>query len=44
MGPAEMAVVLNNLMHRIGFQKYYVQGGDWGSVIAKTMAKFYPNT
>ena len=26
LGPAKMAVIFKNLMKRIGFEKYYVQG------------------
>ncbi|KAL7031274.1 hypothetical protein ACKWTF_006950 [Chironomus riparius] len=29
-------------MKRIGFKKYYVQGGDWGSLIGTDMAAFFP--
>lgn len=38
-----MAVILKNLMKEIGFQKYYIQGGDWGSMIVGHMAAVYPN-
>ncbi|KOB72990.1 Juvenile hormone epoxide hydrolase, partial [Operophtera brumata] len=31
LGANEVAVVFRNLMHRLGFNKFYVQGGDWGS-------------
>ncbi|XP_072946438.1 juvenile hormone epoxide hydrolase-like [Epargyreus clarus] len=42
LGADKMAVVFRNLMNRLGFKKYYVQGGDWGSLIASTMATFFP--
>jgi hypothetical protein len=42
MGPIEVAVVMRNLMNRLGFKKYYVQGGDWGSIIGSNMATFFP--
>ncbi|XP_063372935.1 juvenile hormone epoxide hydrolase-like [Cydia amplana] len=42
LGAAEMAVVMRNLMHRLGFNKYYIQGGDWGSLIASCMATLFP--
>ncbi|XP_045762718.1 juvenile hormone epoxide hydrolase-like [Maniola jurtina] len=42
LGADKMAVVIRNLMQRLGFKKYYVQGGDWGSLIGKLMATFFP--
>ncbi|CAG9792548.1 unnamed protein product [Diatraea saccharalis] len=42
MGPLEIAVILRNLMQRLGFQKYYIQGGDWGSIISANMATLFP--
>lgn len=42
LSATQMAVVLKNLMKRLGFEKYYVQGGDWGGVIAAIMAAIYP--
>lgn len=41
-GTAEIATVLKNLMIRLGHQKFYVQGGDWGSIILTAMATLYP--
>lgn len=38
-----MAVVFNNLMVRLGHEKYFVQGGDWGSKIGNIIASIYPN-
>ncbi|CAG9854977.1 unnamed protein product [Phyllotreta striolata] len=38
----EMAVVMKNLMGRLGFDKYYVQGGDWGGIIAHCMSVLFP--
>ncbi|VDM83324.1 unnamed protein product, partial [Strongylus vulgaris] len=29
-------------MERLGFKKYYLQGGDWGSMVTINMAKLYP--
>ncbi|CAG9792547.1 unnamed protein product [Diatraea saccharalis] len=43
MGPLEIAVIFRNLMQRLRFQKYYVQGGDWGSLIAANIATLFPN-
>ena len=30
------------LMKRLGFDKFYIQGGDWGAIIVTTMAAAYP--
>lgn len=43
LGAVQVAVVMRQLMERVGFQKFYVQGGDWGSIIATNMATLYPN-
>ncbi|VVC95791.1 unnamed protein product [Leptidea sinapis] len=29
-------------MARLGFTKYYVQGGDWGSIVVAAMATMFP--
>ncbi|XP_063547333.1 juvenile hormone epoxide hydrolase-like [Cydia strobilella] len=42
LGPAEIAVVLHNLMQRIGVPKYYIQGGDAGHAIGSHMATLFP--
>ncbi|XP_014358001.2 juvenile hormone epoxide hydrolase [Papilio machaon] len=42
-GVDKMAVVLRNLMHRLGHKKFYVHGADWGSVVMSNMATFFPN-
>ena len=38
LGAIETAVIFMQLMQRLGYKHYYVQGGDWGSVIANIMA------
>ncbi|XP_017770299.1 PREDICTED: juvenile hormone epoxide hydrolase 1-like [Nicrophorus vespilloides] len=43
LGLVEMSAVLKNLMVRLGYKKYYVQGGDWGSALASTMGTIYPD-
>lgn len=43
LGAAQMAVVMNDLMARLAFSRYYVQGGDWGGIIVSHMATLYPN-
>lgn len=42
-GPAEISVVLKNLMDRLGHSKFVIQGGDWGSIIGATVATLYPD-
>ena len=37
-----MAAVNNKLMHALGYEKYMVQGGDWGNIIARIMAVDFP--
>ncbi|TVY28439.1 putative epoxide hydrolase [Lachnellula hyalina] len=39
-----MASINNNLMHSLGYFKYMVQGGDWGSMIARVMVNDYPES
>lgn len=41
-GPAQMAVVVRNLMLRIGHKKFAIQGGDWGSIIGSNIATIFP--
>ena len=42
LGAVEMSVVFKNLMNRLGFEKYYIQGGDWGGIIVQHMATLFP--
>ncbi|OAD56030.1 Juvenile hormone epoxide hydrolase 1 [Eufriesea mexicana] len=42
MATAQMAVVFKNLMQRLGFEKFYIQGGDWGSLIVANLAALFP--
>jgi microsomal epoxide hydrolase len=37
-GPQRMAKALVVLMDRLGYSKYGIQGGDWGSAVAQDMA------
>src|SRR5580704_12539411 len=37
-GPQRMAKALIVLMDRLGYSRYGIQGGDWGSLIARDMA------
>ncbi|CAD0205926.1 unnamed protein product [Chrysodeixis includens] len=42
-GATEMAVMMRNLMHRLGHKKYYLQGGDWGACICNNIASYFPD-
>ncbi|PNF15772.1 Juvenile hormone epoxide hydrolase 1 [Cryptotermes secundus] len=44
LGPAQVAVVMKNLMERIGFKKFYAQGGDWGALIVSNMGTLFPKS
>ncbi|XP_048213525.1 epoxide hydrolase 1 [Perognathus longimembris pacificus] len=37
------ARIFYKLMLRLGFQKFYIQGGDWGSLICTNMAQLAPS-
>ena len=41
-GPQRMAKALVALMDRLGYSKYGIQGGDWGSAIAQDMLTRHP--
>lgn len=38
------ARIFHKLMQRLGFQEYYLQGGDWGSHITTIMAQMLPKS
>ncbi|XP_045464544.1 juvenile hormone epoxide hydrolase 1-like isoform X1 [Harmonia axyridis] len=42
LGAVQVAVIFKNLMNRLKLNHYYVQGGDWGSIIANHIATLYP--
>jgi juvenile hormone epoxide hydrolase len=42
LGAVQMAVVFKNFMNRLGFEEYYIQGGDWGAAILQNMATLFP--
>lgn len=41
-GPIAAARIFGKLMDRLGHHVYYVQGGDWGSLIGTVMAQIHP--
>ncbi|KAF7988591.1 hypothetical protein HCN44_001164 [Aphidius gifuensis] len=43
LGSPQIAVVLKNLMLKLGFDKFYVHGGDWGAIISAQMSSLFPN-
>ncbi|GMR56750.1 hypothetical protein PMAYCL1PPCAC_26945 [Pristionchus mayeri] len=42
--PCEAARVFKKLMQRVGHNKFYLQGGDWGAVITTQLARMYPES
>ena len=42
-GPAQMGDLLVQLMERLGYERYGLQGGDWGSFVARRMAAEQPD-
>ena len=42
LNPVHIAKIMHKLMIRLGFENYYVQGGDWGSDISRKMAILFP--
>lgn len=42
MNPMQIAIIMKNLMHLLDYQKYYVQGGDWGGHIVQLLAALFP--
>lgn len=41
-GVSEMAIVLRNLMQRLNYDRFYIQGGDWGSALGSAIATIFP--
>jgi len=42
LSPEYIAIIMNKLMLRLGYKKYYVQGGDWGSEVSRMIARLFP--
>lgn len=42
LSPTEMAIIFRNLMISLGYNKFLVQGGDWGSLIGSTLSTLFP--
>lgn len=43
LNPAQVGIIMKNLMSRLGFQKFYIQAGDWGSQAGTHMATLFPD-
>lgn len=43
-GPKAAAHAFNSLMHKLGYTRYVSQGGDWGAIITRYQAVFYPES
>ncbi len=41
--PERMAAAFADLMERLGYDRYGVQGGDWGGIIGRSLAGNYPD-
>ena len=42
MNSENIARIQHELMCALGYEKYVVQGGDWGATVSKWMAELYP--
>ena len=40
--PERIALVLADLMERVGYERYAIAGGDWGAIINRHLANHYP--
>lgn len=43
LGILETSQIFLKLMKRLGYEQFYTQGGDWGSMIVSSMATLYPD-
>ncbi|XP_011549974.3 juvenile hormone epoxide hydrolase [Plutella xylostella] len=43
LNPYQIGIMMNNLMKRLGHDKYFIHGGDVGSLVASPMAIMYPD-
>ena len=41
--PEKMAEIIGQLVERLGYDRYGVQGGDWGSIISRWQAAQHPD-
>ncbi|XP_046977873.1 juvenile hormone epoxide hydrolase-like [Vanessa cardui] len=43
LDPLQIGILMKNLMKRLGFDKFYIQAGDWGSQAATHMCTVFPD-
>ena len=43
MDSKQIAILQHELLMALGYDKYIVQGGDWGATVSKWMAELYPD-
>ncbi|KAL5261174.1 hypothetical protein ACHWQZ_G007023 [Mnemiopsis leidyi] len=43
VSPCVVACIFHKLMLKLGYNKYVVQGGDWGAIIGAVMTHIYPD-
>ncbi|XP_050348849.1 juvenile hormone epoxide hydrolase-like [Nymphalis io] len=43
LNPLQIGILMKNLMKRLGFDKFYIQAGDWGSQVATHMCTVFPD-
>ncbi|XP_060535742.1 juvenile hormone epoxide hydrolase 2-like [Cylas formicarius] len=44
LGAAQMATIFRNFMNRLGYDKFYCQGGDFGAIILQYLCLYYPES
>nr|AAB88192.1 epoxide hydrolase [Trichoplusia ni] len=42
LGAPQIGVVMKNLMSRLGYKQFYLQGGDWGALIGNCIVTLFP--
>lgn len=42
LNPTKIAIVMRNLMLRVGHRRFYIQAGDWGSIIGSHLSALFP--
>lgn len=42
LNPSKIAIIMRNLMVRLGYDRFIVQGGDWGSIIGSSISILFP--
>ncbi|XP_072932654.1 juvenile hormone epoxide hydrolase-like [Epargyreus clarus] len=42
LNPVQIGIIMRNLMKRLGFDKFYIQAGDWGAQAGSHMSTLFP--